>query len=876
MTCKAMNLTASPHRALLALVLLGGFVVRLPHIADPPLRFHATRQYHSFILARSYYLPWSRNLTVEELDAARAAASSQAPIEPPVMEHLAAWIYRAAGREALWIPRLLSVLAWTGGGVAMWWLAASLLSPPAAVAAVALFMFLPFGIIASQAFQPDPLMTGLTVLGLATGLHHHKHPGVGTSLLFLSAATLAVLIKPMAGFLLGPAAVVLAVQRGGLIRGVRFATISTIAMMLPAVAYYRYGTENRLQGRFFYPHLLGEPSFWRNWAAMLDSVAGWPFVFAALAGVALTSRSVRSLLLGLWCGYVLLGCVFAYHIYTHNYYSLPLLPVIAVSAAALVDAVGRAVRSKTLRKGLVAMAVLALIAGAGLASRAAGVFQSAADLHAEVARYQRIGEAVRHSTSVASLDSTSYGFAINYHGLISSSNLPLSGDLALSGLSGQPAVSSAERLDGLKNVDFFVATSPVELELQPDLRAFLDTRLPIARDGPPDNWLFVVYDLKRAGMTVDPKRIVLLPGSPQSVHLRTLPAARWRVENPIPELFDVLPSEGSGPGTVSIVPRSLPFEVDKSLEVPIYTGENRSPFGQFTVRIKSNPDPSLGDYDGDGKADLVVYRPTDAKWYSLPSSNHFTNGRAIAFGVNGDVPVPGDFDGDGKNDLAVYRPASTTWFVLQSSTGMTVSHQLGGQTDILVPGDYDGDGKIDVAVYRPTTGVWSILESSKNDRAPLTFTMGLRTDIPVPGDYDGDRKSDVAIFRPSTGTWHIMGSRPSSRIAVAQWGLAGDIPVPGDYNGDGKTDLAVYRPSSSRWYIWQTRYDLQFGLGGDIPVPGDYDGDGKTDVAVFRPATGTWFILKSSTWFTETTSVQWGLAGDIPALRKPVGKGAGD
>jgi hypothetical protein len=47
---------------------------------------------------------------------------------------------------------------------------------------------------------------------------------------------------------------------------------------------------------------------------------------------------------------------------------------------------------------------------------------------------------------------------------------------------------------------------------------------------------------------------------------------------------------------------------------------------------------------------------------------------------------------------------------------------------------------------------------------------------------------------------------------------------------------------------------------GDLPVPGDFDGNGTFDVAVYRPSSGVWYVRNGAT-------VQWGVAGDIPASR---------
>jgi hypothetical protein len=267
------------------------------------------------------------------------------------------------------------------------------------------------------------------------------------------------------------------------------------------------------------------------------------------------------------------------------------------------------------------------------------------------------------------------------------------------------------------------------------------------------------------------------------------------------------------------------------------------------------------DFDGDGRTDLSVFRPSEGNWYVNGSTVGFG---ALNWGIATDTLAPGDYDGDSKEDFAVFRPSADSadpdFYMLNSNGFVFTGVSWGVAGDVPTIADFDDDGKADVGVYRASDSVWYILNSGGGN----TIVTNSGT-TPVPADYDGDGNADIINF--TNGAW--SGSL-SGGGGLAPFGQAGDIPVAGDYDGDGKDDVAVFRPADGTWYVRRSIDSqvttTQFGNSTDIPVPGDYDGDGKEDFAVYR--NGQWWLNRTT---AGVTVFSFGVSTDqpIPARSAP-------
>ncbi len=524
------------QRSILLLLFIMAFSIRMYHITQPPHEFAAERQYQSAHIARSLFFEsqdsipeWRRNIA--DLNMKRMGLL----LEPRIMENISVFFYRILGKERFWIPRTISSIFWLIGGWGLYLIARRIASFEAALFSTSFYLFLPFSILASRSFQPDPLMIMLLIFSVFMVMRFYEQPSFQRLISAVIISALAVLAKPYSIFFIFGAFTSVGIYKDGIRKTIINKNIYLFSVLsfIPALSYYVYsiltntGFLNELSHGNFLAHLLIEPYFWKDWIFIIGQVIGYLPFAAAVTGLIIMKKGIpKALLLGLWASYFIFGLVFTLPIHTHDYYHLPFIPVVALSIGTL-GALLVKYLLKQWKVTIVVCLIITGIAGVIMARLNVGEFFTenkdklktisnfigvntqfkkffTGDFEREVLMAKEIGDIVGHSTNNLFL-THNFGRVIAYNGEFSGLSWPTRFSLRDRREKGLKPLSKDElfnpryltiRTHGkyIKYTpDFFIITEFSEFEEQVDLREFLSTNFPvIARTED-----YIIFDLRK-------------------------------------------------------------------------------------------------------------------------------------------------------------------------------------------------------------------------------------------------------------------------------------------------------------------------------------------------------------------------------------------
>lgn len=488
--------TRAARTAALLLVFALAAAIRLYDLTDLPLDFHPTRQLLSLLKARGMYYETRFDVSPEERAFAVQQWKFRASVEPEFFERIVAWTYRFTG-EQVWVARVYSSVFWIAGGIFLYLLARRLATEDGAIAATAVYLLLPYAVIASRSFQPDPLMTMLVVMFLWAVWEWSNSSKWRHALLAGFFGGFAIFIKFPAAFFVVGGGLGAVLSRRSIKEALKNPQLYAMTLLgiLPGAAYLIHGVfiagdlGQQFSGRFI-PALFLSPSYYIGWLNMLNLVTGGFTLGLALPGLFFFEDKNRRLPLGLWAGYALLGIYFNFHISTHDYYSLPLIPILALSIAPLSASLLGKLAELTPARLQRFSALCLLFFGVAASLWNTRNELNAADYRPQSAMWDEI-RAKTEGYNLAGL-TQDYGARMAYWGWQNIASWPTSGDLRYSEERGGGIYIEGLFDDLAAKKDLFIVTDFDDLESQPFLKEKLKTR-PVFAEG--DG--YAIYDLMK-------------------------------------------------------------------------------------------------------------------------------------------------------------------------------------------------------------------------------------------------------------------------------------------------------------------------------------------------------------------------------------------
>ena len=460
------------------IIFIMGLGIRLYDITDEPVEVQQARQLRAAIITRSIYLqnhPFAKD---SEVEYAIDLAADTGLIEPSILEFITANAYRVFGGERPWMGRLVSITFWMLGGLALYFLARDLSSESGAVASISFYFLLPFGITFSRVIMPDPMMVAFTTIAIWAIYNWEKHRTQKWAAAAGLAAGYAIFSKSIAAILLIFPFALFILEAEPFKAAIKNKQLWTILMLaaLPTGAYYFYGIviDGRLaeqfQGRFF-SDLLIDPGFYVRWLNKIEyKFTLISVVFSAIGVALLEERKHKMLLAGWWLGYFFIGFFFPYHIWTHIYYHLPLVPIVALSLAPVTAQLIGAVRKKEnlLFNYTLILIIFAAVAGYNLWT--ARVEMAAEDHRVVRSYWEGIAAEFKDYPDEKIIALTGdYGLGLSFYGRLRTTNWLRGGDLLYRSLDDGSEFAFEDlwkRTDGHR---FFLVTAGNEFDRQVEL-----------------------------------------------------------------------------------------------------------------------------------------------------------------------------------------------------------------------------------------------------------------------------------------------------------------------------------------------------------------------------------------------------------------------
>jgi hypothetical protein len=487
------------------LLLALGLGIRLFDLTDPPLDFHPTRQLRSAIIARGMYYEMLPGADPEQVTEAVFFWRATGQYEPPILERLVALTYLALGREEVWISRIFTGIFWVIGGLALYDLARRMAlsgreNSPGTAGAIALiplayYLILPFAVQASRSFQPDPWMVMWIILAVYALYRWTEEQNWRWAIAAGLLGGMAVLVKAVAAYIVGGAAVALVLYALGLRRAWRSPQVWAMAglMVAPSIVYYLIVSGGRA-GRYFenwtlsLSHLLLSPATYARWFNLVQSLMGITPLLMGLIGVLIARPKSRALLLGLWGGYWVYGLFLPYQMYTHTYYHLQVVPLVALSLIAPVEALIDRVQLQA--RWVQLLVVMITMIGALYPAWVSTAEMRRDENRHEPAYWQEIASYLPNDGKIIAL-TQDYGYRLMYYGWRKVTLWPIRGEQALAAMRGKEREFESYFNKRIENRSYFLITAFGQYSDQPDLQAWLEGHYPVFAQGGG----YLIYDL---------------------------------------------------------------------------------------------------------------------------------------------------------------------------------------------------------------------------------------------------------------------------------------------------------------------------------------------------------------------------------------------